>query len=230
MAPTPAPESPTGSSRSRTLNEPLKPVPAKRDVCWFWKTGKGCRYTAEECRDLHAYTTSYGEPANLHKDRPTWGSLADASPIVRHADPNSFTVPQVDHLSEQRKRGLTCWYWANHGKCEHSDEECRYLHEHAPKGVAPHPVRRFGVRSWRRKGGETGAEDGETVDGTVSGWGEAGSGWGEGDEGGNSGEFVLEEVQPYDSVSIGGWGVIGDGGAGGWGRDTPVQDNASVIG
>lgn len=158
--------------------------------------------------------------------RPTWGALADTSPTVGHADPDSFTVPQVE-LSDQKKRGLTCWYWARDGNCENSAEDCKYLHEHTPKGIAPRPWKKLPSwgPSWRRS---RDGEDGETVngDGTVSGWGEV-----EDDgERENSGELVLEEVSAEDSMSIAGWGVIGDGGAGGWGRDTPVQDSASASG
>jgi hypothetical protein len=39
--------------------------------------------------------------------------------------------------------------------------------------------------------------------------------------------MVLEEVNAEENISIPEWGVIGDGGAGGWGRDTPVQNGAS---
>ena len=119
---------------------------------------------------------------------------------------------------------MTCWYWARDGKCNYTAETCKYLHEHSPKGVAPRPWQKFptwGAHTWKR-GSDSDAVDGE---GAVDGWGKA-----EGDEGDNFGELVLEEVNAEDSMSIAGWGVIGDGGAGGWGRDTPVPDVASAWG
>jgi hypothetical protein len=218
MAPTPAPAAlPTGLSRSRTL----KPIPPKQNTCWFWATGKGCRFTAEECRDLHGHLpTATGEPTNLHLGKPTWGALADSSQTLGHANPDSFTEPEVAaDSSDSRARAMTCWYWARDGKCNYTAETCKYLHAHTTKGVAPRPWQKFpswGTHTWKRK------EDGdETVDGegTVGGWGEG--------EVENGDELVLEEVNGDDSVSIAGWGVIGDGGAGGWGRDTPVPDGTS---
>jgi hypothetical protein len=40
----------------------------------FWATpSKQCRFTAEECRNLHAFLpTRLGEPTNLHTSKPVW--------------------------------------------------------------------------------------------------------------------------------------------------------------
>ena len=219
MAPTPAPAAatmPAGPPRSRTLNAPLRPTPPKQNTCWFWATGKGCRFTAEECRDLHGHLpTGPREPSNLHLGKPTWGALADSSQPAGHAHPDSFTVPEVGQdLSDSRAKTMTCWYWARDGNCNYTAESCKYLHEHTQKGIAPRPWQKFpswGQPNWKRK------EDGDE---TVDGWGEAET----------ANELVLEEVNGSDTVSIAGWGVIGDGGAGGWGRDTPAPDAASAWG
>ena len=152
--------------------------------------------------------------------KPTWGALADAAPVSGHTDPSSFNIPQgASALPDEKGRSLTCWYWARDGKCNYTADTCKYLHEHTSKGVAPRPWQKlpsWGTHTWRK------GDDGEKVDGndgesTANGWGEGGSG----------GEIVLEEVSAEETMSIAGWGVIGDGGAGGWGRDTPVQDGAS---
>lgn len=146
--------------------------------------------------------------------KPTWGAIADSAPTVGHANPDSFTVPEasLDSSKIAFQKTLTCWYWANNDKCNFSAEDCKYLHEQSAKGIAPRPWQKFpswGSHTWKRK------EDGDETEGTVAGWGE---------EGEDRGEMVLEEVTGDDNISIAGWGVIGDGGAGGWGRDTPVQE------
>ena len=119
---------------------------------------------------------------------------------------------------------MTCWYWARDGTCGYSAENCKYLHEHTSQGVAPRPWKKlpsWGTHTRRRpRDGETAEDAIVNGEGTVDGWGEE-------KENDDSGEMVLEEVNAEDSVTVAGWGVIGDGGAGGWGRDTPVQDAAS---
>ena len=155
--------------------------------------------------------------------RPTWGALADASPAVGHADPDSFTVPEVDpssRVSAEQKRNMTCWYWANNGKCDYSAESCKYKHEHTANGVATRPWKprpSWVAPTWRQE------KDGESVinDATVNFGGTVA---GDENEDGNSGNLVLEEVNA-DTVAR--WGVIGDGGAGGWGRDTPIEVSSS---
>ena len=156
--------------------------------------------------------------------RPTWGALADASPSAGHIDPDSFAVPQIEtssRLPPEHKKDMTCWYWAKDGHCDYTEETCKYLHEHTARGVAPAPWKkpvRWGMHTWRRGNEEeTVAGDEMTIDG--EGTEETG--------GEDSEELVLQEVHAEDSMNMANWGVIGDGGVGGWGRDTPVQDAVS---
>lgn len=103
----------------------------------FWKNKNDCRFTAEECRDLHAdLPPLHGEPTNLRGGKPTWGSLADALPPPPPPVPNSST-PNIDFKIFSKSK--TCYYWATDGKCVNSAEDCRYLHEYTAAGVAPKP-------------------------------------------------------------------------------------------
>ena len=105
--------------------------------CRFWKNKNDCRFTAEECRDLHADVPPvHGEATNLRHGRPTWGSLADALPPPPAPVPNVAT-PNIDFKIFSRSK--TCYYWATDGKCANSAEDCRYLHEYTSAGVAPKP-------------------------------------------------------------------------------------------
>lgn len=225
MAPTPAPAMPTSLPRSRTYNEPRGPVPPKANICWFWATNKGCRFTADECRDRHDRNPNApSEVSNLRMGKPTWGALADSSLVTGHADPDSFSPPQVTSTDE-KGRTMTCWYWAHDGKCNYTADTCKYLHEHTSKGVVPRPgqkVSSWGAHTWKRGEGRETIE--RRAGGPVAASSEAGGGIG------HDGELVLQEVNAEDSMSNAGWGVIGDGGTGGWGRDTPVLDMDSAWG
>lgn len=103
----------------------------------FWKNKNDCRFTAEECRDLHADIPPVdGEPTNLRGGKPTWGSLADALPPPPAPVPNAST-PNIDFKIFSKSK--TCYYWATDGKCANSAEDCKYLHEYTSAGVAPKP-------------------------------------------------------------------------------------------
>ncbi len=116
----------------------------------FYATpNKECRFTAEECRDLHEfYTSTPGDSLNLRMGKPTWGAAADLSP------------PSSDEcVPDPKGREKTCWYWAN-ATCEYSADSCRFLHKRVLAGVMPKPGDK--KDSWKR--GRNNAASG--------GWGE----------------------------------------------------------
>jgi hypothetical protein len=155
--------------RSKTpLKEPLKPVNPKTETCWFWATpNKECRFTADECRDLHAFLpVSLSDPTNLRMGKPTWGALADSLPTPSHIE------------YAPGKASKTCFYWATEGKCEFTAWTCECLHAHLVAGVASDPRDRVEKAcGWECK--------------CESNW-DDGNGWGNRVE---VPEFVLEEVQ-----------------------------------
>ena len=213
---------PTGPRPKGLLKEPLMPVIPKTNTCYFWSTpNQGCRFTAEECRDLHAFIPGSSNPTNLRMGKPTWGALADSLP-----PPSPST--EVEYKAGRPSK--TCWYWANDGKCEFTAETCKYLHGPSSAGVAPKP----NTQSWKRidwsrlrkrdgenaNGNETETENGNEEG---NGWGNiavgsgASGGWGEYTPGAEDGQLVLEEVQ-NDSWGTGnGSASAGWGNANGWG-------------
>lgn len=118
----------------------------KTATCWWWATpGKDCRFTAEECRDLHGYLPGTDAHANLRMGRPTWGAAAD------YVAPASVSVEGVEGVEDLGPantgvyKSKTCWYWANDAKgCANSATDCKYLHEKCSGGVANKP------NSWKR--------------------------------------------------------------------------------
>jgi len=172
------------------MNEPLRPVIPKTATCYFWATpNKDCRFTAEECRDLHAFLPSGpGEPANLRMGKPTWGALADYAPTPIGEAQAADTSGSDLKFSSKR---LTCWYWANDGRCNNTAESCKYLHEYTPNGIAkqPHNYKRSIWDRWSAKEkAERNWED-QTENGDDAQTETEVEGDGEG-----MGEFVLEEA------------------------------------
>ncbi|KAH7317789.1 hypothetical protein BKA65DRAFT_515191 [Rhexocercosporidium sp. MPI-PUGE-AT-0058] len=140
---------PTGPRKKSSMNEPLQPVIPKTVTCWFWATpNKSCRFTADECRDLHAFLPpSASSPANLRMGKPSWGALADSIPPPTTAQIQAQISPSSplplghgdgESMRDTNKAFKTCWYWANEN-CQNTAETCRYLHEKCTGGVAPKP-------------------------------------------------------------------------------------------
>ncbi|EHK96443.1 hypothetical protein M7I_7837 [Glarea lozoyensis 74030] len=184
---------------SGKIIEPLKKVEPKTATCWFWATpGKDCRFTAEECRDLHAWSDPdpNADPANLRMGKPTWGALADidgpASPL-----PAGHNVRLSSHLQGSKAgftpvestivppNKFTCHFWANGGKCQFSATECKYMHDWSPNGVAKPPSKWNGqkINSWSRWGKERPQGSGNDAwevknpDDPVTSWGAADDSW-----------------------------------------------------
>src|SRR3954451_11015836 len=106
------------------MNEPLQPVIPKTVTCWFWATpNKSCRFTADECRDLHAFLPpSASSPANLRMGKPSWGALAASIPPpttaqiqaqISPSSPLSLGHGDGEFMRDTNKAFKTCWYWAN---------------------------------------------------------------------------------------------------------------------
>ncbi|PVH69021.1 hypothetical protein DL98DRAFT_661894 [Cadophora sp. DSE1049] len=140
---------PTGPRKKPSMNEPLQPVTPKTVTCWFWATpNKSCRFTADECRDLHAFLPpSALSPANLRMGKPSWGALADSIPPPTTAQIQAQIAPSSplalgqgdgESMRDTTKAFKTCWYWANE-TCQNTAEQCKYLHNHCVAGVAPKP-------------------------------------------------------------------------------------------
>jgi hypothetical protein len=157
-----------------------------------------CRFTAEECRDLHAHVP--GEPTNLRGGKPTWGALADH---ISPSFPALTVLPGTNSLD--KSTGKTCFYWASMGGCNYSAENCKYLHEDSPNGVAPPPKGWSSPwikeKAWRPSGKENEHENGSQ----------------QGEEG--QGELVLEEVT---ESGVNAWGE--PSGEATWGESTWGED------
>jgi hypothetical protein len=186
--------------------------------------------------------------------KPTWGALADAnspaSPLpaghnVRLSShlqgSNAGFTPVESTIMAPNK--FTCHFWANEGKCQFSAEECKYMHDWSPNGVAKPPSKWNGqkIQSWTRWGKEKSQVGGN------DGWGESTGGWGESNNNNTwetnantttenaEGDFVIQEVKnPDDPVTS--WGAADDSwevtssAAGAWGQTLPkdVPNSASA--
>jgi hypothetical protein len=119
----------------------------------FWSVKNDCRFTAEECRDLHAYVPRPAGyvPKNLRNNKPTWGAIADHPEwLAKHsAEPRSSHVGVIGE--PLKETGKTCYYWAVLKNCNNTAESCRYLHEHSPHGVASKPSGSKVSSTWKRE-------------------------------------------------------------------------------
>ncbi|EKD14168.1 hypothetical protein MBM_07845 [Drepanopeziza brunnea f. sp. 'multigermtubi' MB_m1] len=181
-----APQNAVGHSRpsyykNKVGKEPLKPVMPKTQTCWFWGTpNRTCRFTADECRDLHKFIP--GSEPFFPKGTPSWGALADSLAPPTQAQiqaqlsptsPSSFTLNSPSTLSKvitngsptdadesffdsSSKSSKSCWYWA-HGSCVNTAEDCRYQHAETPHGVASNPSK--WRKGWSRLGSPSVAAD-----------------------------------------------------------------------
>ncbi|KUJ14222.1 uncharacterized protein LY89DRAFT_686732 [Mollisia scopiformis] len=210
------PKAPWTLPRKPPITDPLKKVTPKTATCWWWATpNKECRFTADECRDLHAYlpATAAIDPANLRMGKPTWGALADSLP----AKPPTGSENSEEGPSGQANTGpfksKTCWYWANDASgCNNSAEECKYLHERSPAGVANKP------NAWKKLPWNRFASPGEKEGGcawTVNGDGEM-------DGGGEVREQVVETARAVNE-----WGYLNKTGPSAWAAEVSATVSLS---
>ncbi|KAL3420245.1 hypothetical protein PVAG01_08744 [Phlyctema vagabunda] len=122
----------------------------KTQTCWFWEK-KTCRFTDEECFDLHAHSDA---PAVLKHGRPTWGDLAS----YKEAQP---AAADASDEFDDKSKTMTCWFWAN-GGCDNSPEDCKFAHGIVPGGIAlkPHYAKdfrkaRYAAPRWRPESADT---------------------------------------------------------------------------
>ncbi|KAH6671676.1 hypothetical protein B0J14DRAFT_655533 [Halenospora varia] len=217
-----APSGPRNCSKE-PLKEPLRKVVPKSVTCWFWATpNKDCRFTAEECRDLHEHTPfSSGDAANLRDGKPTWAALADyLDPPATKTPPgfgtgtgdarntggeDSWTNVESNDRNYGKKLGKTCHYWAQGGKCQYTSDECKFLHSWGENGIAPSPGQ------WGKKG----SSDWSRWEAAGKGKDIGSSSWWEGKKSAGGSGDGKENVTP-DLGTGTGVGVPATGGADDW--------------
>ncbi|KAG4429911.1 hypothetical protein IFR05_014607 [Cadophora sp. M221] len=129
-------KTPTRPRKKPSMNEPLQLVTPKSVICWFWATpNKSWRFTADECRDIHAFLPpSASSPANLRMGKTSWGALADSIPPpttaqiqAQIAPASSLALGQGDgeSMRDTAKTLKTCWYWANEN-CQNTAQTCSH--------------------------------------------------------------------------------------------------------
>ena len=165
--------------------------------------GKGCRFTDDECANLHSKT---GLPPILKDGKPTWGALADHSPAQNPFHSHAGAAGAGDSEYKPGRPQKTCWYWA-HETCNNSAETCKYLHGYCAGGVAPKPSNNGWKKNWSRwdASGRPNLDDGSSVAGGGDGYG---SRWVT-SELREEGGLVLQVVEEEVSGS-GGWGAAGE--------------------
>ncbi|KAL8835429.1 MAG: hypothetical protein Q9205_002665 [Flavoplaca limonia] len=70
-------------------------------------------------------------PIANETETSTSNNTTNAIPTTNDAGPAKPSFPSVKHL--------TCYFWANYGRCKRSDEECNYAHFHTGR-VASNPM------------------------------------------------------------------------------------------
>lgn len=132
-------------SKSAKWEPPQEPIAPKTWVCRFWYQGTvgggdGCRFTDEECRDIHARVNDKGEPIILHPGKPTWAAVADYIPPLAHPTPIIGVDGEVVGVEPVMEEGMetkswTCYFWAGKG-CTKSESVCKFAHKPTVNGIA----------------------------------------------------------------------------------------------
>jgi len=190
----------------------------KTTICYWWYTpGRKCRFTDEECRDLHCLPAASGE-VKLSKPSSR-GAIVDYLPPGHDIS----TAAELFEKEDPKGRTLACWYWVN-SKCNYNAETCKFLHTHSGSaGVAQQPRRnnypwRWGNAEWRKynENGDNAenaeqdswgaANEGNTWRGDDGGWPDSRTEHGDGFSG-DHGDLVLEQASDagMDAEGNGGW-------------------------
>ncbi len=201
---------------SALLPGPRPPSPQERGcfanlITRYWATpGRDCRFTAEECKNLHELPADGSVlRLSLRNGKPNWGAAADyPQSLSSDRTPNSHSIP---NLSSPPAFGpyfgpaepivesdiKTCYFWAKWGTCKHSKENCLFLHARSTAGIANSlKFSKVGrPDTWTRwqAGGESAPPTPGAMDSAPDSWG-----------------------KHANSEAIKGWVQSGGGGAGGW--------------
>lgn len=161
--PQPKPSAPASSSSAAVGG-------GKSLTCFFWARNGHCNRSDAQCAYAHYDTGTvahnpnpalYPEPVH----RPTTSSSATTipAPTALHPAPQATTMasaPPAESTAISTAtttqaatasstspfppvKHLTCYFWANFGRCKRSDQECNYAHFHTGKMAAnPAELRR----------------------------------------------------------------------------------------
>jgi len=193
-----------------------------------------CRFTAEECANLHAYTD---DPTNLslRDGRPNWGAVADYLPSNASSTPLPTTPstqriktadwrdPKEKLFAKSKPEMPTCYFWAQNGKCHNSDAKCKFVHGPSSAGVAGPPgSNKVNGTAWysRVRGDREGPEP-ASLDTSNGYGGTSNSEWGA-----VSGTDGWGQVPRHNTAGADSWGNPGSNK--GWGNNNDNEVAESV--
>ncbi|KAL8711269.1 MAG: hypothetical protein Q9225_007147 [Loekoesia sp. 1 TL-2023] len=153
-------DSPPSEARPRTAPQPptsSSSAPASKSLtCFFWARNGHCIRSDTECSYAHYDTGVVANNPNpalypelnqstlpIPQSNTTMASTSISTPAPTMAAATasedggggSSSFPSVKHL--------TCYFWANFGRCKRSDQECNYAHFHTGRmAVNPAELRR----------------------------------------------------------------------------------------
>ena len=127
------------------FDEPENVAPSiplsKTLTCYFWARDRKCNRSDEECAYAHFDTGTVAHPppqvvaASASTTPPSASTLskvaASTRPTFASSGSGEGSFPSVKHL--------TCYFWANFGRCRRSDAECKYAHFHTGR-MAVNPI------------------------------------------------------------------------------------------
>ncbi|TGO52080.1 hypothetical protein BCON_0148g00250 [Botryotinia convoluta] len=119
------------TTRDRLRIEPHEIVVPKTEVCYYWDSPKGCRFTEEQCRDLHEHR-EYTLQTNIRNGKINPGVLFDVVYAIPAPEPGKQHQP-ADPSTTVGKR-FTCFFWHSYTssessrKCLNSAAACQFLH------------------------------------------------------------------------------------------------------
>ncbi|TEY84073.1 hypothetical protein BOTCAL_0022g00480 [Botryotinia calthae] len=119
------------TTRDRLRIEPHEIVVPKTEVCYYWDSPKGCRFTEEQCRDLHEHR-EYTLQTNIRNGKINPGVLFDVVYAIPPPGPGMQHQP-ADPSTTVGKR-FTCFFWhsfkssESSKKCLNTAAACQFLH------------------------------------------------------------------------------------------------------
>ncbi|KAM3151987.1 hypothetical protein ABEW05_007658 [Botrytis cinerea] len=119
------------TTRDRLRVEPHEIIVPKTEVCYYWDSPRGCRFTEEQCRDLHEHR-EYTLQTNIRNGKINPGLLFDVVYAVPPPEPGMQHQP-ADPSTTVGKR-FTCFFWhsftssESSKKCLNTAAACQFLH------------------------------------------------------------------------------------------------------